>query len=133
MVETWEGGDRGATADVRGAFGGGRQPERRAGGSWSTGGGRQDRGTGGDGAASKVTGYKNGVTQRSTSSRSRAWSFGLPPAPVPPSSTADPLRADLDSVLSAVIRRIEAAEEQKQTGRASGRWSPTWTPWQVPA
>ena len=122
----------------RGGRVGGGEGTRRGGGqaagSVGVGGGGGQGGNQEVGA--RVGGGGGLVPTRSTKS---SWRFSRTTSG-PSTTTLDPLRADLDSVLSAVIRlkvkcfltnlldqlhiyrRIKAEEEKKNGGKESGRW-----------
>ena len=123
----------------RGGWVGGGEGTRRGGGQ--TAGSVGVGGAGGEGGNQEVGARVGGggglVPTRSTKS---IWRFSRTTSG-PSTTTLDPLRADLDSVLSAVIRlkvkcffdstfldklhiyrRIKAEEEKKNGGKASGRW-----------
>ena len=106
------GGRGGRVGGGEGTLRGGGQ----AAGSVGVGGGGGQGGNQEVGA--RVGGGGGLVPTRSTKS---SWRFSRTTSG-PSTTTLDPLRADLDSVLSAVIRRIKAEEEKKNGGKESGRW-----------
>ena len=130
--------DVGSSRGIGGRVGGGEGTLRgggQAAGSVGVGGGGGQGGNQEVGA--RVGGGGGLVPTRSTKS---SWRFSRTTSG-PSTTTIDPLRADLDSVLSAVIRlkvecfwiqlsldqlhiyrRIKAEEEKKNGGKESGRW-----------
>jgi len=114
----WEGGLGAGGGQVHGAVGG-----------QGAGGDRQVVGAGG-GRETIQSPKQGGGDATLTQSTKNSWSISRTTSG-PSTTSVDPLRADLDSVLSAVIRRIQAEEERKKNGGIeSGRWNPSWTPWQ---
>ena len=89
----------------------------------------------GGGVETDIKRQKTGVAGKTTEQPGRSSSlfFGRTTnSTTTTSTTKDPLRADLDSVLSAVIRRIKKEEERKRKEEeGAGLKSSSWTSWQV--